>query len=95
MLAHASKRHQKLAGFLAQTLGIFVKARDLGVMLSVPFQVKTGPELLWRQPDTLFIAKEYLSRLEETHLDARNTFSDRSVQGASLRALSRAEFNGG
>ena len=69
MLSPASKRHQELADFLTRVLGIFVEVRDLGVMLSAPFQMKTGPDLPGREPDILFIAKENLGRLKETHLE--------------------------
>ncbi|MCR4405187.1 MAG: Uma2 family endonuclease [Candidatus Acetothermia bacterium] len=69
VLTPASRRHQELADFLIQTVGIFVKVRDLGVMLSAPFQMKTGPDLPGREPDILFVAKENLEQLKQTYLD--------------------------
>jgi Uma2 family endonuclease len=69
VLTPASRRHQELADFLIQTVGIFVKVRGLGVMLSAPFQMKTGPDLPGREPDLLFVTKERLDLLKGTYLD--------------------------
>ncbi|MFQ5794089.1 MAG: Uma2 family endonuclease [Candidatus Bipolaricaulia bacterium] len=69
VLAPASRKHQELADFLTQVLGIFVKQQELGVVLSAPFQMKTGPELPGREPDLLFVAKERLDLLKETYLE--------------------------
>lgn len=69
LLSPASKRHQDLADFLTAVLRTFVGARGLGVVLSAPFQMKTGPELPGREPDLLFVAKERLDLLKETHLE--------------------------
>jgi len=69
VLSPASRRHQELADFLSRVLGIFIEVRDLGVLLSAPFQMKTGPDLPGREPDLLFVAKGRLEVLKETYLD--------------------------
>lgn len=69
VLTPASDKHQDLVRFLVQVLGIYVEMKDLGVVRPAPFQMKTGPELPGREPDILFIAREHLDRLKETHLD--------------------------
>ena len=69
VLAPVSRRHQQLANFLMRVLGTFVEARGLGVVISAPFLMKTGPELPAREPDLLFVAQEHLGRLKETYLD--------------------------
>jgi len=69
MVSPASDRHQDLARFLIAVLGVFVEARELGVVRPAPFQMKMGPELPGREPDLLFVAREHLERLKETHLD--------------------------
>ncbi|GIX48435.1 MAG: hypothetical protein KatS3mg131_2646 [Candidatus Tectimicrobiota bacterium] len=69
LLSPASRRHQQLVVFLVRVLGAFVEQQGLGVVLSAPFQMKTGPELPGREPDLLFIARENLERLKETHLE--------------------------
>jgi Uma2 family endonuclease len=67
MVSPASKRHQEIAGFLARAIGTFAEERGLGTTLSAPFQMKL--ERSGREPDLLFVAKEHLDRLRETHLD--------------------------
>lgn len=69
LLSPASKRHQDLADFLTAILRAFIEVRGLGVVLSAPFQMKTGPDLPGCEPDLLFVAKEHLDRLKENYLD--------------------------
>ncbi|RMF32783.1 MAG: Uma2 family endonuclease, partial [Chloroflexi bacterium] len=67
MYSPASRRHQLINGFLATVMGTFVEQRNLGIVLSAPFQMKL--ERSGREPDLLFIAREHLGRLRETYLD--------------------------
>jgi Uma2 family endonuclease len=69
VLTPASDKHQDLARFLVQVLGIYAETKGLGVVRPAPFQMKTGSDLPGREPDLLFIAREHLERLKETHLD--------------------------
>jgi Uma2 family endonuclease len=55
--------------FLVQTLGVYVQAKGLGLLLSAPFQMKTGPDLPGREPDLLFVARENLGRLKDRYLE--------------------------
>ena len=66
MTSPASRRHQALAGFLEKVMGTFVDQRQGGIVLSAPFQVKLEHG---REPDLLFVAREHLDRLKDTHLD--------------------------
>jgi Uma2 family endonuclease len=66
MYTPASRRHQSMADFLAGVIRIFVEQRDLGVVLSAPFQMKLEHG---REPDLLFVAKTNLGRLKENYLD--------------------------
>jgi Uma2 family endonuclease len=66
MYSPASKRHQSIVDFLVGIMRIFVEQRDLGVVLSAPFQMKLEHG---REPDLLFVTREHLGRLKETHLD--------------------------
>lgn len=68
-LSPASKRHQFIAGFLTALLQHFVEAHQLGVVISAPFQMKTGRDLPGREPDLLFIAHQHLGRLKDAYLD--------------------------
>ncbi len=67
MYSPASEPHQRIAGFLVTVMRIFVEQRDLGIVLSAPFQMKL--ERSGREPDVLFVAKEHLDHLQETYLD--------------------------
>lgn len=67
-LSPASRRHQSVAGWLASLLLPFVESRRLGVVLSAPFQMKTGPALPGREPDVIFVAGARLGLLQENHL---------------------------
>ena len=67
-LSPASRRHQSVATWLVSLLLPFVESRRLGVVLSAPFQMKTGPALPGREPDVIFVASERLGLLQENHL---------------------------
>jgi Uma2 family endonuclease len=66
MYSPASRQHQNIADFLTSVMRTFVEQRDLGVVLSAPFQMKLEHG---REPDVLFVAREHLERLKETYLD--------------------------
>ena len=66
MYSPASRQHQTIVGFLMGVLHSFAELRDLGVVLSAPFQMKLEHG---REPDLLFVARENLGRLRETYLD--------------------------
>jgi len=68
-LSPASKRHQLVAAFIAAIFQHYVEAYNLGVVLTAPFQMKTGAKLSGREPDVLFISTKHLSRLKDTYLD--------------------------
>ncbi len=67
MFSPASRRHQQISDFLISVMRAFVEQRDLGIVLSAPFQMKLAQSS--REPDLLFVAQEHLERLKETHLD--------------------------
>ncbi len=67
MYSPASRKHQNIADFLTVILRTFVEARQLGVVLSAPFQMRLAGS--GREPDLMFVATEHLDRLRETHLD--------------------------
>jgi Uma2 family endonuclease len=69
MTSPASYVHQRVADFLLKILGVYIEQRELGRVISAPFQMKTGPALSGREPDLLFIAQENLHRLKNTYLD--------------------------
>lgn len=68
LMSPASIRHQNLSDFLVSLMRAFVEAHKLGVVLSAPIQMKTGPNLAGREPDILFLTREHASRLKKNHL---------------------------
>jgi len=69
MLSPASRRHQEIFRFLSSILGLYVQARDLGTVLTAPFQMYLEKLQRGREPDLLFISKDRLPLLKETYLD--------------------------
>jgi Uma2 family endonuclease len=69
MVSPASRWHQTVSDFLLRVLGDYVEQRELGTVLSAPFQMKTGSDLPGREPDVLFVARQNLGRLKDTYLD--------------------------
>jgi Uma2 family endonuclease len=61
--------HNEVDNFLLTLLATFVEHHDLGTMRSDPFQMKTGPDLPGRAPDSLFVAKRNRRRLHRLYLD--------------------------
>ncbi len=68
ILSPPSTRHQLTAVFLNALLSYFIEARQLGVLLSAPYQMKLGPDLPGREPDLLFVANENVSRIQKNCL---------------------------
>lgn len=69
MASPASEPHQRIVDFLVQVGGIYVTQRNLGRIISAPFQMKLTPPRSGREPDIIFIAQEHLDRLKHTYLD--------------------------
>jgi Uma2 family endonuclease len=58
MTSPASRRHQEIALFLGQVIGLYVEQLGSGRVLVPPFQMKL--ERSGREPDLLFVANEHL-----------------------------------
>jgi len=69
MVSPASTRHQLISLFLASLLGPYVGSRNLGQVLTAPFQMKLDKTRSGREPDLLYIASAHLNRLKDTYLD--------------------------
>jgi len=67
MTSPASLQHQSTSGFLFQLLSMFVETRQLGVVITAPYQMKLARS--GREPDLLFVAGDHLHRLRPTYLD--------------------------
>jgi Uma2 family endonuclease len=68
-LSPVSKPHQLIAQFLATLIQLLVERRQMGTVLTAPFQMKTGPDLPGREPDLIFISKDHQGRLKLNHLE--------------------------
>lgn len=67
MTSPASRQHQTIADFLLKVMGTIAENRQLGVVISAPFQMKI--ERSGREPDVMFVANEHLDRFRENHLE--------------------------
>ena len=89
MYSPASKRHQSIADFLTGVMRISVEQRDVGIVLSAPFQMKLEHG---REPDLLFVAKASQGRLNETHLDGPGDLVVEIVSPESVGRDRRVKF---
>lgn len=67
MTSPASLQHQQLVGFLDKVLGQYVLGKQLGELITAPFQMKLANS--GREPDLLYVKNENLQRLKPTFLD--------------------------
>ncbi len=84
MSSPASRRHQEIALFLGTVLGLYVEQQGLGRVVLPPFQMKLAQS--GREPDLLYVAREHLERLKETHLDGP---ADLVIEIASPESVGR------
>jgi Uma2 family endonuclease len=70
MVSPASETHADLVAFLIAVLRFWTDARDLGVVLAPPFQMRLpDPIRRGREPDVLVVRQENRGRLRGTYLD--------------------------
>lgn len=67
MSSPASLMHQGIGDFFLVILKMYVEDRELGHVISAPFQMKLANS--GREPDLLFVRTEHLNRLRQTCLD--------------------------
>jgi Uma2 family endonuclease len=84
MASPASFEHQQIVRLLVSTMGAFVEAHQLGIVLSAPFQMKVQDR--GREPDVLFLRNEHRDRLKPTYLDGPADFV---VEVVSPESVSR------
>lgn len=65
----AKPLHQRILNFLNILLTQFVHFFELGEVFTAPMQMKATPQGPGREPDLLFVARDHLDRVLETHLD--------------------------
>jgi len=67
MTSPASRKHQLIGDFLNRIIAVFVEEKQLGLVISPPFQMKLSYS--GREPDLIFVAQKHLERLQETCLN--------------------------
>ena len=61
--------HERLFMFLVHLLRGFVEDRDLGILLTEPFQVRLGALRRRRSPDIFFLATDRMDIIQNDHVD--------------------------
>jgi Uma2 family endonuclease len=71
VMSPANLNHVDLCGFLIAVMRVFVEYHDLGRVFEQEFtcRFRSGPRLLRRLPDILFVARDRLNLLQPTYLD--------------------------
>jgi Uma2 family endonuclease len=89
-MAPVTSEHQDVSGFLLCVISGFVQERELGVIRTRPFQMKTGPRLPSRAPDLVFVGIKKCGRLRKYCLDGPADVVI-EVAGTESRALDRGD----
>ncbi len=86
VMSPAATRHQELVVFLITLLNLLVRRRNLGRVLTAPYQMRLQTPPRGREPDLLFVATEHLDRLTPTYLDGP---ADLVVEIVSAESVTR------
>jgi Uma2 family endonuclease len=65
VMSPSNEQHQGVNRFLGTLIQIFVREKQLGVVLEETFQMKTGRDLPGREPDILFVSNGRKKRLKK------------------------------
>ena len=69
VMSPVSFEHARIADFLHRLVGDFVDDRDLGAVVTEPFQIRFVRLRRRRSPDVIFINKNRLPEPEDTHFE--------------------------
>ncbi|GBC95775.1 hypothetical protein HRbin16_01572 [bacterium HR16] len=69
LMSPVSLQHSDVLAFLISLLRVYVSTKGLGVVVTEPFQMKTGADLPGRSPDILFVSAARRGLLQRTYLD--------------------------
>jgi Uma2 family endonuclease len=93
MVSPASTQHQRILRFLINLLGPYVESRDLGEVLTAPFQMKLDKTRSGREPDLLYVASSHLDRLKDTYLDGPADMVVEIISKESVKRDRDEKFN--
>src|SRR3981081_3687451 len=68
VMSPVSFAHQYVAEFLAALLRVFVEEKNLGQVITAPFQMRLRARPSGREPDVLFITRDGLDKLQNVYL---------------------------
>jgi Uma2 family endonuclease len=69
IMSPSSLKHVRIINWLCAVMGLYVKARGLGEVLTTDYLVHLDGRRVMRLPDVMFIANEHLDRLKPTYLE--------------------------
>lgn len=69
LMSPAATRHQDIVVFLITFLNLYVRRRNLGRIMTAPFQMRLHYPPRGREPDILYIAQSNLGRIRTQYLD--------------------------
>jgi len=69
LMSPISLEHSETFVFLTSILRFFISAKQMGILCTEPFQMKTGADLPGRSPDILFVSNARRHLLRRTYLD--------------------------
>lgn len=91
MTSPASIRHQTIKNFLETTLTLFVRAHNLGIVLSAGTQMRLPTS--GREPDVIFVNNQHLGWLQPTFLQGPADIAVEIVSPESVERDYEAKFN--
>ena len=68
-MSNPSLKHQDISDFLTAILRFFVEAKQLGRVISAPFQLKFDFRSTGRQPDLMFISKANADKIKKQYVE--------------------------
>ncbi len=68
-MSNPSLKHQDLSDFLTSISRFFIEVKNLGKVISAPFQIKFDFRPSGRQPDIMFVSNENLHLLKKQYVD--------------------------
>jgi Uma2 family endonuclease len=69
LMSPVSSRHQDIVVFLVTLLNLYVRRRNLGRVMTAPFQMRLHQPPRGREPDVLFVEQANVGRIVKQYLD--------------------------
>ncbi len=79
------RRHQTVLDFLSYLINTLIQLRNLGQVVTAPFEVKLWPDGPSREPDLIFVSQENLDKLDEKRFNGAPDLVVEIVSPSSVR----------